>query len=186
VGLRSWLFGDTPKPVPSADETACGLSQAVLYWCSPEQIAATRVSLHIPADARNFETELLYLYAFLTLVSLEVSYRDNEKYRADLTKAFIDHINEAIASGDVLAFHASSDTMRQRYAQYLELHERGAAELIERLPFTFLVSNGVCRSDSAEDMRTVGMPLTSMQVWVGEMLTALLSANEQWRKQHGV
>lgn len=76
--------------------------------------------------------------------------------------------------------------MQQRHAQYRKLRERGIEELIERLPFTFLVSNGVCRSDSPEDMDTVGMPLLSMQAWVASMLKQLLAANQQWRQQYGI
>jgi len=186
VGLLSWLTGDKPKPRPSADETALGLSQAVLHWCSRPQIAKTRASLHIPADARNFDAELFYLYIFLTLTSVEISYRDNETFRLDLAKSFIDYSNDAMAAGNAIDFQASPDTMQQRYAQYLKLRERGIEELIGRLPFTFLVSNGVCRSDSPDDMETVGMPLISMQAWVGSMLKQLIAANQQWRQQYGI
>lgn len=186
MGLLSWFTGDKPKLAPSADETARGLSQAILHWCSPQQIADTRSSLHIPADARNFDAELFYLYVFLTLISVEISYHDNESFSIDLAKSFIDYINDAMAAGDAVGFHASPDTMQQRYVQYLKLRERGIEELIERLPFTFLVTNAVCRSDSPDDMDTVGMPLISMQAWVGSMLKQLLSANQQWRKQYGV
>jgi len=186
MGLFSWLIGGKHKSKISADATALGLSQAVLFWCSPPEIAKTRASLHIPRDARNFDEELFYLYVFLTVISVEVSYRDNESFRLDLAKSFMHYINEAMAAGDALCFRATPNNMQQRYAQYLTLRERGPEELIKRLPYTFLVSNGVCRSDSPHDMDTLGMPLIYMEAWIGGMLNDLLSVNQQWRKKHRI
>lgn len=104
MSLLSWLTGEKPKPRPSADETAHGLSQAVLHWCSRSQIAETRASLHIPADAHNFDAELFYLYIFLALTSVEISYRDNESFRIALATSFIDYINDAMADGKASTF----------------------------------------------------------------------------------
>ena len=186
MGLLSWLTGEKSKPRPSAEENALGLSQAVVHWCSRQQIVEIRALLHIPADARNFEAELFYLYVFLALTSVEISYRDNESFRLDLAKSFIDYINEAMAAGNAIDFHASADTMQQRYAQYVKLRERGIEELIRQLPFTFLVSNGVCCSDSPDDMDTVGTSLISMQAWIGSMIKQLLEANQQMRQRYGM
>jgi len=153
------------KPEPFADYTALGLSQAVLHWCSPQQIAETRASLHIPPDAHNFEAELFYLYIFLTLTSIEISYRDKKSFSLELAKSFIDYIIDAMATGDQIGFPTSADTLQQRYAQYLRLLDGGIEEVIERLPFRFLVSNRVCRADSPDDMKTVGKPLMVMRYW---------------------
>jgi hypothetical protein len=186
VTLRSWLGGDTKKLAPSADETSLGLWQAVQYWCSPQQIVERRASLQIPADASKFDEELFYLYTFLILTSVEISYRDHDSYRNDLARAFIGHVDGAIAGGSAVAFHVSSEAMRRRFAEYVKLCERGIEELIERLPFAFLISNGVVRSNSPEDMDVVGMRLISMQAWVGSMLKQLVDANQQWRNQYGI
>ena len=185
MGLFSWIRGKKPRPVPSAEESGAVLADAVVEWCSPGGIARTRDSLHIPPNARDFEAELFYLYVFLVSVSVEISYRDNEPFRCALAKSFIDHIHRAITVGSKLAFQPSSERMLARYAQYLKLREAGAEELIERLPYTFLVSNGVCRSASLGDMDAVALPLISMQVWTASVLKQLLSLEREWRQRYG-
>jgi hypothetical protein len=145
----------------------------------PKQIADTRTFLHIPVDAHNFDVELFYLYVFIASTSIQIAYRDKVPLSVEIGKSLMDYMNDAITASDGLPFRASTEKMLQRYRQYHELLERGVEELIEHLPFMFLVSNGVCRSDSRDDMQAIGGPLITMQVWIGKLLTQLLSAHQQ-------
>ena len=179
MGLFSWFTGDKPDRSPSADITALGLWEAVVYGCSSQQIAETRTSMRINPDAIKFDAEFFYLNIFLTLKSVEIAYRDSTSFRNALTDAFIGHMKKSMATGSAVSFPTSPRTLQQRLTQYFALSERGIEGFLDRIPFTFVDS---IRED-ADD--TMGMSALAVEMWVGAMLEQSLLTHQWFREQFG-
>ena len=176
---RSRGSGQGPKATP--DDAACLLVEALVEWCTSESLDASRRDFSIPECAEPFGCEMFYLYVFLLSVSIEMSYASRVEFGVSVARGLMDKVRTAMEGGRFGGLGLSFEQLEERYRQYLDLRLRGVRYLTENLPYTFLVTNGVCPSEKWEDMTLVGRPLLTMQLWVGEMLNRLCEANRKWQ-----
>lgn len=165
----------------SAEEIGKEFAEVILQWCAPNEMIECRKKFNIEKDLEEtFDQELFCLFMFLMTYVCQRVFTENKEVTERLLDAFHKYVYERKLDlpTQVLDLIKLEDQIKNRYAQYYKLTEKGSEFLIRQLPCDFL---GNISGKKIEDLVSIeefkkeftehwGKTIFEMQLWIGYML----------------